>query len=110
MGGPPAQRLTVGLTGLSNVLGSDRREREKLDGVDLYLTGADPVAATALDPRPLPQPDRKRDVSGQDVVAQLRAELHARSPSAHEELEPGAPGAATAADLDPYDADRLELT
>jgi hypothetical protein len=31
--------------------------------------------------RPLPQSDRQRDVSGQNVVAQLAAELHARDAS-----------------------------
>ena len=76
MRGALAQRLTVGLAGPSDVLAGDRRERDKLDGVDLDLTGPDPVAAALLDPWPLPQPDRERDVSGQDVVAQLTAELH----------------------------------
>ena len=73
----PTQRLTVGLADPSDVLAGDRRERDKLDVVDLDLTGADPVAAALLDPWLLPQSDRERDVSGQDVVAQLAAELHA---------------------------------
>jgi len=72
------QPLAVGLARSSDVLTADRRERDELDGVDLDLTGADTVAAALLDPRPLPQSDRERDVSGQDVVAQLAAELHAR--------------------------------
>jgi hypothetical protein len=66
--GALAQRLAVGLAGSSDVLPRDRRERDKLDGIDLDLTGADPVAAALLDPWPLPQPDRERDISRQNVV------------------------------------------
>ena len=76
-----AQRLAVGFARSSDVLPSDRRERDKLDGVDLDLTGADPLAAALLDPRPLPQSNRERDVSGQNVAAQLAAELHTRDAS-----------------------------
>lgn len=79
--GAVAQRLAVGLPRSSDVLPGDRRERDKLDGADLDLTGADPVAAALLDPRPLPQPDRESDVSGQNVDAQLAAELHTRDAS-----------------------------
>jgi hypothetical protein len=79
--GTPAQRLAVDLAGSSDVLPRDRRERDKLDRVDLNLTEADPVAAALLDPRPLPQSDRQRDVSGQDVVAQFAAEFHQRDGS-----------------------------
>ena len=75
--GTPAQRLAVGLAGSSNVLRGDRRERDKLDGIDLDLTGADPVAAALLDTWLLPQSDGERDVSAEDVVAQLATELHA---------------------------------
>lgn len=59
-----------------DLLASGRRERDELDGVDLYLTWPDSVAAALLDPSPLLQPDRERDVSCQDDVAQLAAELH----------------------------------
>lgn len=52
-----------------------------IDHVDLDLTGADPVTTALLDPRPLPQSDRERDVSRQHVVAQLAAELHAQHAS-----------------------------
>ncbi len=38
--GTLAQRLKVGLAGSSDVLRGDRRERDKLDGIDLDLTGA----------------------------------------------------------------------
>jgi len=79
--GALAQRLEFGLAGSSDVRGGDRRERDKLDGIDLDLTGPDPVAAALLDPWPLPQSDGERDVSRQDVVAQLAAELHARDAS-----------------------------
>ena len=37
--GAVAQRLAVGLAGLPDVRLSDRRERDKLDGVDLDQTG-----------------------------------------------------------------------
>jgi hypothetical protein len=74
--GALAQRLAVWLAGLSDVLRGDRRERDELDVVDLDLTGGDPVPAAPLDLRARPQPDRERDVSRQDVVAQLAAELH----------------------------------
>src|ERR1700684_3440819 len=79
--GARAQRLAVGLAGSPDVLPGDRRERDQLDFVDLDLTGADPVATALFDPWPLPQADRERDVSGQDVVAQLAAELHTRDRS-----------------------------
>jgi hypothetical protein len=74
--GALAQSLAVGLAGLPDVCLGDRRERDKLDGVDLDQAGADPVAAALLDLWPLPQPNRQRDVAGQDVIAQLAAELH----------------------------------
>jgi pimeloyl-ACP methyl ester carboxylesterase len=76
--GAPAQRLAVGLAGSSDVLSRNCGERDKLDGVDFDLTEPDPVTAALLDPWPLPQPDRERDVSGQDVIAQLPAEFHNR--------------------------------
>ena len=72
-----AQGLAVHLAGSPDVRLGNRRERDKLDGVDLDQTGPDPVAATLLDLWPLPQPDRQRDIAGQDVIAQLAAELHA---------------------------------
>src|SRR3954447_513129 len=77
--GAGAQGLAVGLAGQSDVRLGDRRARDKLDGVDLDQTGADPVAAALLDLWPLPQPDRERDIAGQDVIAQLAAELHTRT-------------------------------
>ena len=40
--GTLAQRLAVRLARSSDVLPGDRRERDKLDGVKLDLTGADP--------------------------------------------------------------------
>jgi len=77
--GALTQCLAVRLTGSSDVLPGYRRERNQLDAVDLDLTGADAVAAALLDPRSLPQSDRERDVPGQHIVAQLAAELHART-------------------------------
>jgi hypothetical protein len=79
--GPLAQRLAVGLAGSPDVLFGDRRERDEFDGVDLDLAGADTVAAALFDARPLPESDRECDVSGQEVVAQLSAERHARDAS-----------------------------
>src|SRR4051812_11028313 len=77
--GAVAQGLAVGLTASPDVRLRDRRERDKLDGVDLDHAEANPVAAALLDLRPLPEPDRQGDVAGQDVIAQLAAELHART-------------------------------
>jgi hypothetical protein len=74
------KRLALRLAGSSDVRGGDRRERDKLDGIDLDLTGPGPIAATLLDPWPLPQSDGEH-VSRLDVVAQLAAELHARDAS-----------------------------
>ena len=74
--GALAQGLAVGLAGLPDVRLGDRRKRDKLDGIDLDQTGADPVTAALLDLWPLPQPDRHGDVASQDVIAQLAAELH----------------------------------
>jgi hypothetical protein len=53
----PAQHLAIGFAGSSHVVAIDRRERDKLDGVDLDLTKADPVTAAPPDPRLLPQAD-----------------------------------------------------
>jgi hypothetical protein len=48
VGGPGAQRLQIGLAGAAHVGRGDRRERQQLDGVDLDLPAADPVAAARL--------------------------------------------------------------
>ena len=72
--GAVAQGLAVRLAGRrGGPPRVDRRERDELDGVDLDQAEPDPVAAALLDLRPLPQPDRQRDVAAQDVVAQLAA-------------------------------------
>ena len=76
MRGTLPQGLAVGLAGSPDIRLGDRRERDELDRVDLDHTGTDPVAAALLDLRPLPQPDRQRDIARQDVIAQLAAELH----------------------------------
>src|SRR3954447_10667043 len=76
--GAVAEGLAVGLAGLPDVRLGDRRERHELDGVDLDQPGAAPVAAALLDLWALPQPDRQRDVAGQNGITQLAAELHAR--------------------------------
>ncbi len=74
--GALTQCLAVILPGTSDILIRDRCERNEFDRVDLDLAETDPVAPAFLDLQPLPQPDRERDVSGQDVVSQLTAELH----------------------------------
>jgi hypothetical protein len=53
----------------------------ELDCIDFDLTRTDRVETALLDPCPLPQSHGDRDVAGQDVVAQLAAELHARDVS-----------------------------
>ena len=77
--GALTQCLAVRLTGSSDVLPGYRRERNQLDAVDLDLTRPDPIAAALLDSWTLPQSDGERDVPREDVVAQLAAELHART-------------------------------
>ena len=77
--GASAQGLAVGLAGSSDILLGNRRERDKLYVVDLNLPGTDAVSAARPDLWPLPQSHRERDVSRQDVVAQLTAELHTRN-------------------------------
>lgn len=52
-----AQRLAGRLPGSPNVLIGYRREREELDGFDLYLPWADSVATALPNPSVLPQPD-----------------------------------------------------
>ena len=79
--GALAQRLAVGLTGSPDVTSGDRRERDELDRVDLNFTQTNAVTTARLDPGPLPESDRQRDVSGEDVVAQLAAEVHAQDAS-----------------------------
>ena len=74
--GAVAQGLAVGLASSPDLRPGDRRERDKLDGVDLDQTWADPIAAALPDLRPLPEPDRQRDIAGEDVIAQIAAELH----------------------------------
>jgi len=76
VGGAPTQGLAVRLSRSPHVRPGDRREGDDLDGVDLDLAEADAVAATLLDLWSLPQSDRERDVSCQNVIAQLVAELH----------------------------------
>jgi hypothetical protein len=71
-----ARPRRVSRSGAPDVRRGDRSERNELDGVDLDQTGADPVAATLLDLWPLPQPDRQRDIAGQNVIAQLTTEFH----------------------------------
>ena len=78
VGGAPAQRLSVRLTGPPHVGRGDRRKRDELDRVDLDLTEANRVSAALPDAWALPQSDRDRDVSRQHVAAQLAAELHTR--------------------------------
>src|SRR3954453_16618275 len=89
--GAVAQRLAVGLAGSLDVRLRDRREGDKRDGVDFDHAEADPIAAALLDLRPLPQPDRQRDIAGQDVVAQLTAELHTTTLPATEAASPRQP-------------------
>jgi hypothetical protein len=43
------------------------------------LLGPGPVAAALPDLRPLSDPDRQRDIAGQDVIAQLGAECTHRT-------------------------------
>src|SRR3954454_15048633 len=76
--GPAAQRLAVGLAGAPHVGLADHPERDELDGVDLDQADSHAIPTTLLDLWPLPEPDGHRDVAGQDVVAQLAAELHGR--------------------------------
>lgn len=61
----PAQSLAVGLARPSDVGLRDCSEGDELDCVDLDLPRAHPVAAALPDLRPLPEPDRERDVSRQ---------------------------------------------
>lgn len=89
--GPPAQRLAVGLAGSADVFPTDRRKRDQRDGVDLDLTKTDPVATALPDPWLLPQSDRECDVSGQNVAAQLAAELHGRDANSRRALRPRLP-------------------
>src|SRR4051794_13471991 len=89
--GALAQGLAVGLAGEADVRLGGRRIMHKLDRVDLDQTGTDPVAAALLDLWPLPQPDRHRDIAGQDVIAQLAAELHIPDASSPAKATSGAP-------------------
>jgi hypothetical protein len=79
--GALAQCLTVELAGTSDIVLGDSREWDELDGIDLDLTLTDPITAALPHLRPGPQPDRERDVSSQDVIAQLAAELHTMNAS-----------------------------
>lgn len=76
--GTLSQRLAVDLAGPWHVRCGDRGEWNQLHGVDLNLARANPVMAARLDLRPFPQTDRERDISRQNVIAQLAAELHRR--------------------------------
>jgi hypothetical protein len=81
--GAPTERLAVGFAGSSYIVPCDRCERDEFYGVDLDRAETDPVATAWLDPWPLPQPDRERDIARQHVVAQLAAELHTRDASGY---------------------------
>src|SRR4051794_8462824 len=82
--GAPAQRFAVGLAGSPDVRVGDLRERDKLDGVDFDHPEPDSVAAALLDLWPLPEADRQGDVAGEDVIAQLGAEVHVADASSWE--------------------------
>src|SRR3954468_10734792 len=81
---PPAvTAVLVRREGAASRGGAQRtRTTPRLGGVVLdqpILRGSPRATRSApalLDLRPLPEPDRQRDVAGQDVVAQLAAELH----------------------------------
>jgi hypothetical protein len=74
--GTPAKRIEVAITGASNVIRRHRGERQQLNGVNFDDSAVARVTTTSLDLRPLPQPDRHRDVACGDALAQFRAEHH----------------------------------
>src|SRR3954449_10821085 len=74
--GAVARGFAVGLAGSPDVRLGDRRERDKLDGVDFDHAETNPVAAALLDVRPLPEAGRQGDIASHDVITQLAAELH----------------------------------
>jgi len=63
VGGTPAQRLAIPLSGSSDILSGDRGERHQFDRVNLDLARTNSVAAAGLDPPPFPQSDREGDIS-----------------------------------------------
>src|ERR1700729_4019039 len=80
MRGTLAQGLAVGLAVSADVLPGARRERHEVGGVDLDLTRPDPIAPALLDPWPLPQSDRERDVSPPHAAPPLPPPLHTPAP------------------------------
>jgi hypothetical protein len=105
--GASTQRLAVALSGASHVRCGDRGEWDKLDGIDVNLARTNPVAATRFDPRLPPQPDRERDISRQNVIAQFTAELHRRDGTGLPTARPRAPVALRkSANLTPVDGKR----
>ena len=72
MRGTLTQRLAVGLAGPSHVGRGHCGERDQLDCIDLDLTRADSITTTGLHLRLLPEPDRERDISRQNVIARSR--------------------------------------
>src|SRR5258708_4930813 len=73
---PATKGFNVRLSRRSEVLVSDRGERQKLDVVDLDRHGAAPVHASDLDLGSRPEAVGEGDGSIRYSIAKFRAELH----------------------------------
>lgn len=76
VGSPFSKRFPISLTGAAGVVGCDRAKGHQLDRVDLNLHGPNRVPTRDLHLRPLPQPERDRDLSGGNTVTQVPTKLH----------------------------------
>src|SRR6476620_10517825 len=75
--GARPERLEIPFTRSTYVGSCDTRERDHLHRIDFDPYRAGNVLTAYLDLWPLPEPERQRDASRGDSVAQLGAELHA---------------------------------
>jgi hypothetical protein len=73
---PLLQRLTIGLARRTNILRRDRLEGHQFHTVDFDLAGATSIAPPRSHSWCLPEPNRERDLTGQDPRSKLLAELH----------------------------------
>jgi hypothetical protein len=83
--GGRARWRSVSRSSSSDVVRPDRRKRNKLDGIDLDLSGAGPIAAIPIDAWLLAPSDGERDVAG-EVRSSHNTSLEAGRPELRADL------------------------
>lgn len=102
VGRPISQGLTISLSRSGEVVVGHSREGQHLERVDLDDDPGSPIAATNLDLRPIPQPDRDCDLAAYNGVAKVSTEHHLNTLGPLLGNRRSAPTVASAAHLRPY--------